>query len=82
MDSAVLYQDSGTYFMALNDKIMEAMIYSGKGKTPETAIFSLGFADGEYFIPNVGFRIEKKDTDWNKYGDFMEVIKTIVFSQD
>jgi chemotaxis protein histidine kinase CheA len=81
MDSAVLYQDSGIYFMALNDKIMEAMIYSGKGKTPETAIFSLGLADGEYFIPNVGYKIEKKDTDWNKFGDFMEIIKTIIGDQ-
>lgn len=81
MDSAVLYQDSGIYYMALNDKIMEAMIYSGKGKTPESAIFSLGLADGEYFIPNVGFKIEKKDTDWNKNGDFMEIIKTIIADQ-
>lgn len=81
MDSAVLYQDSAIYYMALNDKIMEAMIYSGKGKTPESAIFSLGLADGEYFIPNVGFKIEKKDTDWNKNGDFMEIIKTIIADQ-
>ena len=84
MDSAVLYQDSGTYFMNLNDKIMEAMIYSGKGRTPETPIFSLGIADGEYFIPNVGFRIEtdgqkeKKDTEWNKDGNFVEVITALV----
>jgi hypothetical protein len=83
-DSAVLYQDSGTYFMNLNDKIMEAMIYSGKGRTPETPIFSLGIADGEYFIPNVGFRIEtdgqkeKKDTEWNKDGNFVEVITALV----
>jgi hypothetical protein len=84
MDSAVLYQDSGKYFMDLNDKIMEAMIYSGKGRTPETPIFSLGIADGEYFIPNVGFRIEtdgqkeKKDTEWNKDGNFVEVITALV----
>jgi Domain of unknown function (DUF4919) len=84
MDSAVLYQDSGKYFMDLNDKIMEAMIYSGKGRTPEAPIFSLGIADGEYFIPNVGFRIEtdgqkeKKDTEWNKDGNFVEVITALV----
>lgn len=84
MDSAVLYQDSGKYFMDLNDKIMEAMIYSGKGRTPETPIFSLGIADGEYFIPNVGFKIEtdgqkeKKDTEWNKDGNFVEVITALV----
>ncbi len=74
-DSSITYKDSSVYFMSLNDKIMEAMIYSGKGNTPETAIFSLGLADGEYFIPNVGYKIEKKDADWNKQGDFMEIIK-------
>lgn len=70
--------------MDLNDKIMEAMIFSGKGRTPETPIFSLGIADGEYFIPNVGFKIEtdgqkeKKDTEWNKDGNFVEVITALV----
>ena len=84
MDSAVLYQDSGKYFMDLNDKIMEAMIYSGKGRTPENPIFSLGLADGETFIPNVGFRIDtdgqkdRKDTEWNKDGYFLEVITALV----
>jgi hypothetical protein len=84
MDTALVYQDSGKYFMALNDRVMEAMIYSGKGRTPEDPIFSLGLADGEYFIPNVGFTIEndgvkeKKDTEWNKKGDFLEVITALV----
>lgn len=77
LDSAVLYQDSAKYFMDLNDKIMEAMIYSGKGRTPETPIFSLGLADGEHFIPNVGYKVEKKDTQWNKKGHFLEVINAI-----
>jgi len=77
IDSSILYKDSSDYFMNLNDKIMEAMIYSGKGKKAETAIFSLGLADGEYFIPNVGFTIDKKDTQWAKNGDFMEVIESV-----
>ena len=47
-------KDSAQYFMDLVDKVMGAMIYSGKGKTPETAIFSLGVIDGEHFINNVG----------------------------
>lgn len=67
--------DSAKYFMDLNDKLMEAMIYSGKGKKPEAPIFSLGLADGEYFIPNIGYTIERKDTEWNKYNDFLEVIE-------
>ncbi len=70
-------KDSAKYFMDLNDKIMEAMIYSGKGKKPDAPIFSLGLADGEYFIPNVGYSIEKKDTEWNKQGNFMEVITAV-----
>ena len=77
-EKAVMYQDSSAYFMALNDKIMEAMIYSGKGRSAETPIFSLGLSDGEYFIPNVGFVMDKKDTEWNKNGDFVETITAIV----
>jgi len=77
MDTAVMFQDSAAHFMALNDKIMEAMIYSGKGRTPENPIFSLGMADGEHFIPNVGYEIDSKDTEWNKNGDFLEVITAI-----
>lgn len=77
LDSVVICQDSAKYFMDLNDKIMEAMIYSGKGRAPDTPIFSLGLADGEYFIPNVGFKVEKKDTQWNKKGHFLEVINAL-----
>jgi len=55
-------EDSAKYFMDLVDKVMNAMIYSGKGKTPETAIFSLGLVDGEYFIENVGMTAANKST--------------------
>jgi hypothetical protein len=74
-DTAILYMDSSNYYMSLNDKIMEAMIYSGKGRTPDAPIFALGLADGEHFIPNVGYKIEEKDTEWNRNGDFVEKIK-------
>lgn len=77
MDSAVMFQDSAVYYMALNDRIMEAMIFSGKGRTPENPIFSLGLADGEHFIPNVGYKIDNKDTEWNKNKDFLEVITAV-----
>ena len=77
-EKAILYQDSSKYFMDLNDKIMEAMIYSGKGRSAEAPIFSLGLSDGEYFIPNIGYKIEKKDTDWNKNKDFVEIITALV----
>lgn len=67
-------EDSANYFMDLVDKVMNAMIYSGNGKKPETPMFSLGLADGEYFIPNIGLKILNKDTDWNKDNLFMEII--------
>lgn len=68
-------EDSATYYMDLVEKIMNAMIYSGTGKKPNSPIFSLGLADGEYFIPNVGLKILDKDTDWNDNNHFLEVIK-------
>lgn len=67
-------EDSANYYMDLVDKIMNAMTYSGNGKKPETPMFSLGLADGEYFIPNVGMKVLNKDTDWNKDNLFMEII--------
>lgn len=73
-DSAIYFNGLSSYYMSLNDRIMEAMIFSGKGRTPENPIFSLGLADGEHFIPNVGYEIEKKNTLWNKNGDFLEHI--------
>ncbi len=68
-------QDSADYYMDLVEKIMNAMIYSGTGKKPHVPIFSLGLADGEYFIPNVGLKILDKDTDWNDNNLFLEIIK-------
>ncbi|RYG54605.1 MAG: DUF4919 domain-containing protein [Chitinophagaceae bacterium] len=58
-------KDSAKYFMALADRIMEAMIYSGSGKgnNPEIPFFSLGLNDGDYFIPNVGLSLTKKATE-------------------
>jgi hypothetical protein len=76
-EKAIQYQDSSKYYMSLNDKIMEAMIFSGKGKSPQEPIFSLGLSDGEYFIFNVGFEIEKKDTEWSKDGLFQLKITAI-----
>ena len=66
--------DSADYFMELEKRIMDGMIYSGKGKTPETAIFSMGLNDGEFFIPNAGMTVANKSTEWNKYHHFVEVI--------
>jgi hypothetical protein len=67
-------EDSAVYYMDLVDKIMGAMIYSGSGKKPETPIFSLGLADGESFIPNIGLKIFDRNTDWNANSHFVEII--------
>jgi len=69
--------DSAKYYMDLVDRVMSAMIYSGKGKTPETAIFSLGLVDGEHFIPNVGLAISRKNTGKNKHKGMMEIITAL-----
>lgn len=68
-------QDSADYYMDLVEKLMNAMIYSGTGKKPEQPIFSLGLADGEYFIPNIGLKVLDKNTDWNDNNHFLEIIK-------
>jgi hypothetical protein len=67
-------EDSATYYMEQVDKIMNAMIYSGSGKKPETPIFSLGLADGESFLPNAGMKVLNRDTDWNRNNHFIEII--------
>jgi hypothetical protein len=88
MEDAIRCQDSAKYYMDLNNKIMEAMIYSGKGRTPENPIFSLGLSDGEYFIPNIGYVIESdgvkqfKDVIWNKNGECLEVINALINNID
>ncbi len=70
-------EDSAKYFMDLVDKVMNAMIYSGKGKTPETAIFSLGLIDGEHFIENVGFTAANKTTSSPKSKVLMYMVDAL-----
>lgn len=68
--------DSAKYFMHRNDMIMEAMIFSGgkKGRTPETAFFSLGLNDGDYFIPNVGLSPTNSSVKKDKFKNTIYVI--------
>ena len=69
--------DSADYYMDLVHKIMSAMLFSGNGKTPETAIFALGLADGERFTENAGMTVGNKGTGENKGGVYMELIDAI-----
>ncbi len=70
-------KDSAGYYMDLVDKVMGAMIYSGKGKTPETAIFSLGLIDGEHFINNVGMTPAHKTTTSPKSKVLMYIVDAL-----
>ena len=70
-------KDSAQFFMDLVDKVMGAMIYSGKGKTPETGIFSLGLIDGEHFINNVGMTPANKRTTSAKSPVLMYIVDAL-----
>ena len=70
-------RDSARYYMDMADMIMEAMIYSGKGRTPETAFFSLGLADGDYFIPNVGLTVFGRNTGKDRFKNFLYVVDAV-----
>ena len=70
-------KDSADYYMDLVHKIMSAMLFSGNGKTPETAMFSLGLADGERFTENAGMTVSNKGTGENKSGNYMELIDAV-----
>ncbi len=70
-------KDSAKYFMDLVDKVMGAMIYSGKGKTQEAAIFSLGLIDGEHFIENVGLTVANKTTTSPKSKTLLYIVDAL-----
>lgn len=70
-------KDSARYYMDMADMIMEGMIHSGKGKTPETAFFSLGLADGDFFIPNVGLTVFGRTTGKDRFRNHMYVIDAV-----
>ena len=63
--------------MDLVDKVMGAMIYSGKGRKMETAIFSLGLSDGEYFVANIGMTAANKNTGWDAHKNFIFIVDAL-----
>jgi len=70
-------KDSADYFMQLVDKIMGAMIYSGKGKSMDKPVFSLGLNDGEHFIANIGMSVNQKNTGWDKHKNFIFIVNAM-----
>ena len=60
------------------DKIMRAMAWSGDGKTPETAFFSLGPADGQNFISFfLGQSIGTMGSGSDRYGNFVDILEMV-----
>lgn len=69
-------QDSADYYMWQYRKIMDAMASSGNGLTAETAIFSLGPADGQNFIRKyLGMGIGTMGSGRDKYGNFVDMLE-------
>lgn len=71
-------EDSIAYYGLRFRKIMQAMIYSGDGETPETAIFALSINDARNFVrkvlrAEVGLTGELK----NENGDYVLAIEAI-----
>jgi len=65
--------DTADYYMWLHNKLMYAMIHSAKGYTIEDPIFSLEIRDGEYYIENIDYILNKKSVD-KKKGQYFEII--------
>ena len=65
--------DTADYYMWLHNKLMYAMIHSAKGYTIEDPIFSLEIRDGEYYIENIDYILNKKTVD-KKKGQYFEII--------
>jgi len=59
-------------------KIMKAMEYSGDGKSAETAIFSLGPADGQNYIKKyLGNRIGTMGSGRDKNNYFIDILESV-----
>jgi len=65
--------DTADYYMWLHNKLMYAMIRSAKGYSIEDPIFSLEIRDGEYYIENIDYILNKKTVD-KKKGQYFEII--------
>lgn len=74
--------DSSRFYKEQFGRIMAAMDWSGEGKTPETAMFAIGPADGQNFIRkyyrgNIGIT----GSDRDEHGNLCDVLE-MKFEQD
>ena len=69
-------KDSANKYSFRFRKIMEAMAWSGNGKTPETAIFAVGPTDGQNFIKKYyGADIGAMGSTRDKYENFCDMLE-------
>lgn len=69
------FEDSASYYLDLVAKIMSAMVYSGDGQTPETAMFALGPADGQHLLGGAGLSIGSMGSGKDKNGNFVDILE-------
>lgn len=70
-------QDSSQYSLNLVAKIMSAMLYSGNGRTPETAMFALGPADGQHLLRGAGLGIGTMGSGADRDGNFLDMLQAV-----
>jgi hypothetical protein len=70
------YKDSSQYYAYRATRILSAMRFSGNGKTPETAMFALGPADGQDFVRRLAEgEVGTMTTGKDKNGNFLDVLE-------
>ena len=57
------------------EKIIQAMFYSGKGKTIETPTFALGPADGQVYLRKLGAGIGTMGSGFDSNGNFLDILE-------
>ena len=69
-------EDSAQYYAYKGQRIFQAMYYSGNGKSPETATFALGPADGQDYIHKfVGADIRTMGSGKDKNQNFLDILE-------
>jgi hypothetical protein len=70
-------KDSASYYLDQVGKIMLAMIYTGDGRSKETAMFSLGPADGQHLLRGAGVGIGAMGSGEDKDGNFLDMLEAV-----
>ena len=68
-------EDSASFYLSKGRQIIEAMRFSGDGKTKETPIFALGPADGQDYISKNGATIGIMGSGKDSKGNFLDILE-------